>query len=88
MLLFNMGFLASKLYWSTTQIDGSPRSLLAMILDPVGACFQRAELNPFDWQEPPPEKKGDELKVAAEVEDLPRNDSSPPVPVAIPVADC
>ncbi len=46
-----MGFLEDKLYWSTTQADGSPRSFLAMLLDPVGACFQPADLSPFNAED-------------------------------------
>lgn len=42
-----MGFLVDTLHWAPTQIDGSPRSLLAMFLDPVGACIQPAALEPF-----------------------------------------
>lgn len=47
-----MGFLVDTLYWAPTQIDGSPRSLLAMILDPVGACIQPADLEPFPTEDP------------------------------------
>jgi len=60
-----MGFLVDKLYWAPTQIDGSPRSFLAMILDPVGACIQPADLEPFPSNEPAAAvdgEKGSELK--------------------------
>lgn len=46
-----MGFLEDKLYWSTTKIDGSKRSIIAMIIDPVGALIQPAELSNFSVDE-------------------------------------
>lgn len=45
-----MGAMESKLYWSQTTANGSPRSFGAKILDPVGACIQPAELEP--WAQP------------------------------------
>lgn len=42
-----MGALESKLYWSQTQADGTPRSFASKIMDPVGACIQPADLAPF-----------------------------------------
>lgn len=46
-----MGFLEDKLYWSKDKADGTPRSLMAKILDPVGACIQPADLAPFSEED-------------------------------------
>lgn len=43
-----MGGLQSKLYWSETQEDGSPRAIWAQLIDPVGACVQPADLGSFN----------------------------------------
>lgn len=43
-----MGNLSSGLYWSTTTAEGKKRSMGAMLLDPVGACIQRADLSPWN----------------------------------------
>lgn len=34
--------------WSKTAADGSPRSMVSQIIDPVGACIQPAELTPWN----------------------------------------
>lgn len=47
----SMGALESKLYWSQTKADGTPRSMIAKLLDPVGACFEPADLTPFNFNE-------------------------------------
>lgn len=58
--------LGEKLYWSQTTRDGTPRSTLAKIIDPVGVCIEPAALDPF---------------VAPEVS-LPLSDTSDDVDVA------
>jgi len=35
------------LYWSQTSRDGTPRSTLAKLIDPVGVCIEPAALDPF-----------------------------------------
>lgn len=39
--------LGEKLHWSQTTRDGTPRSTLAKIIDPVGVCIEPAALDPF-----------------------------------------
>lgn len=43
-----MGNLSSALYWSTTTAEGKERSIGAMLIDPIGACIQRADLTPWN----------------------------------------
>ena len=51
--------ILDALYWTQTKADGSPRSLWAIFLDPVGICIQPTDdLQPFR----PPE----EIDVAAD----------------------
>ena len=40
--------MAFSLNWSKTASDGSARSIVSQILDPVGACIQPADLSPWD----------------------------------------
>lgn len=46
-----MGFLGDKLYWSQKKADGTPRSMMAKILDPVGACIEPTDLSPFSEED-------------------------------------
>lgn len=73
-----MGFLESKLNWATKKTDGSNRSLLAMILDPVGACIQPAELNPFEF---PEQQAATSTRSTASETPLPVLPMSPPPPL-------
>eukprot|EP00171_Calliarthron_tuberculosum_P017658 IDg17658t1 len=43
-----MGNILDRLYWSTVDAEGQYRSMGAMIIDPVGACIQQAELSPWN----------------------------------------
>lgn len=45
--------LGEKLNWSQTTRDGTPRSTLAKIIDPVGVCIEPAALDPFVAPEAP-----------------------------------
>lgn len=45
--------LGQKLNWSQTTRDGTPRSVLAKIIDPVGVCIEPAALDPFVAPEAP-----------------------------------
>lgn len=39
--------IASFLNWSTEKRDGTPRSFLAQVLDPVGVCIEPAAIDPY-----------------------------------------
>ncbi len=39
------------LAWSKTAADGSDRSFVSQIIDPVGACVQPADLSPWKEEE-------------------------------------
>lgn len=79
-----MGFLEDKLNWSSKRADGSPRSKLAMFLDPVGACFQPADLHPFQWAVDAVHR---EREAAAEIKGLGENATSECVIMKDPDAD-
>jgi len=47
--------LARWLNWSTEKRDGTPRSFIAQVLDPVGVCLQPAAIDPYTEPELPAE---------------------------------
>lgn len=57
--------LARFLNWSTEQRDGSPRSFLAQVLDPVGVCIEPAAIDPYEAPDLPAPVEGDADAAAA-----------------------
>lgn len=71
--------LASFLNWSTEKRDGSPRSFLAQVLDPVGVCIEPAAIDPY--VEPVlPDGAADAGAAAGEVGTDGSDDAPPPPP--------
>jgi len=46
-----MGMVSSVLYWEKEAKDGTTRSTLSQVLDPIGACLQPASFNLYNPEE-------------------------------------
>jgi len=57
--------LGEMLYWSQTSRDGTPRSTLAKLIDPVGVCIEPAALDPFVGPEAPLPSDSDDADASA-----------------------
>jgi len=57
--------LGKMLNWSQTSRDGTPRSTLAKIIDPVGVCIEPAALDPFVGPDAPLTSESDDVDAPA-----------------------
>lgn len=46
-----MGNVMDTLYWQKEASDGSERSIVSIILDPVGVCLQPTDLKPWNLED-------------------------------------
>ncbi|GAB0492443.1 hypothetical protein MMPV_003705 [Pyropia vietnamensis] len=81
--------LAQFLNWSTEKRDGSRRSFLAQVLDPVGVCIEPAAIDPYVEPVLPDADDGDAAAATAGGGEVVTDgsDEAPPPPPPPPMTD-